>query len=92
MNAPHIKFLLWAVVLISPSLLAAEYNVCVGENAESHLNQCLAHDAFASCDELRAKASELCQASGSSAEPKIISLRSVSGGRCGYTNVKVVCQ
>lgn len=92
MSTPYIKFFLWSFVMISPSLLAAEYNVCMGENIETHLNRCLPHDAFASCEELQAKAKELCQASGSSAEPTIITLRSVSGGKCGYTNVKVVCQ
>lgn len=86
-----ISLLFGGTMILSAPAFAQTFNLCTGENYESNKNRCFSYEAYAECYQEKDKARDLCQQAGSSAEPTVIKLRSVGGGRCGYTNWRVVC-
>lgn len=78
-------------MLISTPVFATTFNVCEGENWERGPGLCRPYDAFTPCRTVSQKARELCQQTGSNAEPTVIVLQSVGGGECGYTSYRVIC-
>lgn len=86
--------LVFALAVLSAVPASAQnFTLCEGEYWESEKgNKCTDHEVYAYCYTAKQVAQDKCSQLGASGEPKMVSMRSVPGNKCGYTNFRVACQ
>jgi len=92
MKKANLLIVVALLFLYASSSSAQTFMICEGEKSEAGPAHCLPYDTFVSCYASNERATALCSELGATGTPKLVVMNSVGGNRCGYTNIRVLCQ